>query len=308
LWGELESKSISLSVQGRKKRGTIIGLGKKTGHTRDYSLDLRMPQIASTSKPRWLGFAPSADAMKDRRAGAFAHAVVFDTLRATTTMIRALEQGCTAVYPCAEIEAAQGLADRLQSQGVKVLLAGERGGLPIPGFDLGNSPYEIPDLRGQSLVLTTTNGTRAMRAAQRYAQVWPGAIRNLGALAEVLCRHTIGNVLLLPAGEQGAASPEDELGCALLAGRLLQDPAFSADESLPANSYLDHPLVSRPESEKIQAWLASTAHGQELVRLGFALDLEMAGDLDATRVVGVLLEEKIIAWRITQPGWEKDVF
>jgi 2-phosphosulfolactate phosphatase len=258
-----------------------------------------MPQIEQTSKPRWLGFALSADALKERRAGAFAHAVVFDTLRATTTMIRALEQGCKAVYPCAEIEAAQGLADRLQNQGMKSLLAGERGGLPIPGFDLGNSPYEIPDLHGKVLVLTTTNGTRAIRAAQRHAQVWPGAIRNLGALAEVLRRHTSGNVLLLPAGEQGATSPEDELSCALLAARLLQDPAFSADASLQANSYRDHPLVSRPESAKIQAWLATTAHGQELVRLGFARDLEMAGDLDANRVVGVLLEEKIIAWPMT---------
>src|SRR5947207_1436090 len=66
-------------------------------------------------------------------------AVVIDVLRATTTIIHALAAGCVAVRPCLEIEEARTLAAELKG---KVLLGGERGGAPIPGFDVGNSPAE----------------------------------------------------------------------------------------------------------------------------------------------------------------------
>src|SRR5215468_1142852 len=89
-------------------------------------------------------------------------AVVIDVLRTTTTVIHALAAGCTAVRPCAEVEEARELADGMRAG--RVLLAGERGGKPLPGFDLGNSPKEFTPkcCKGSTLVLTTTNGTRAL--------------------------------------------------------------------------------------------------------------------------------------------------
>src|SRR5438477_12211462 len=95
-------------------------------------------------------------------------AVVIDVLRATTTMIHALAAGCVAVVPSLEVEEAQARAKVLRSAG-KVLLGGERGGVALPGFDLGNSPSEYVAARCKktTLVLTTTNGTRALlRAAE----------------------------------------------------------------------------------------------------------------------------------------------
>src|SRR6516165_3641986 len=85
-------------------------------------------------------------------------AVVVDVLRATTTSIHALVAGCTAVRPCVEIEEAQTLAGAMRAG--RVLLAGERNGTPIAGFDLGNSPQEFTPkaCRGCILVFTTTNG------------------------------------------------------------------------------------------------------------------------------------------------------
>src|SRR5437764_13129696 len=67
-------------------------------------------------------------------------AVVIDVLRATTTVVHALAAGCTAIRPCAEVAEAQALAGGMRIG--RVLLAGERGGRPLPGFDLGNSPRE----------------------------------------------------------------------------------------------------------------------------------------------------------------------
>src|SRR5206468_10845988 len=89
-------------------------------------------------------------------------AVVIDVLRATTSIVHALAAGCTAVLPCAEVEEARALADRMRAG--RVLLAGERGGLPVAGFDLGNSPrrFNARLCGGIAVVLTTTNGTRAL--------------------------------------------------------------------------------------------------------------------------------------------------
>ena len=87
------------------------------------------------------------------------------TCCATTVMVQALAAGCEAVIPCAEIEEAKRSAAGLPAG--SALLSGERQGLPIQGFDLGNSPGEfVPDVcRGKTLVMTTTNGTRAILAS-----------------------------------------------------------------------------------------------------------------------------------------------
>src|SRR5713101_9803885 len=92
-------------------------------------------------------------------------AVVIDVLRATTTIIHALAAGCAAVRPCAEVDEAKELAGSMRAG--RVLLGGERGGAPLAGFDLGNSPreYTTKICRGNTLVLTTTNGTRALLSA-----------------------------------------------------------------------------------------------------------------------------------------------
>src|SRR5262245_43217359 len=89
-------------------------------------------------------------------------AVVIDVLRATKNIIHALAAGCSAVRPCAEVEEARELAGGMRAG--RVLLGGERGGRPLPGFDVGNSPreYTAKLCKGSTLVLTTTNGTRAL--------------------------------------------------------------------------------------------------------------------------------------------------
>ena len=103
---------------------------------------------------------PQLAALDDLAGGV---AVVIDVLRATTTTIlHALVAGCPAVRPCAEVEEARELADSLRAG--RVLLGGERNGKPLRGFDVGNSPREYTTLRcrGAVLVLTTSNGTRAL--------------------------------------------------------------------------------------------------------------------------------------------------
>src|SRR5205807_6516908 len=125
-------------------------------------------------------------------AGALAGglAVVIDVLRATTTIVHALAAGCTDVRPCAEVEEARALADGMRAG--RVLLGGERGGAPLPGFDLGNSPREYTPraCKGNTLVLTTTNGTRALLRAAEAERVLLAAFVNYSAVCEQLRQET----------------------------------------------------------------------------------------------------------------------
>ena len=132
-------------------------------------------------------------------------AIVIDVLRATTTIAQALEQGYERVLACAGLERARELHGRL---GNGTVLAGERACVRPEGFDLGNSPREFADgaPRGQTLVLTTTNGTRAVvTAATRADIVLVGSLANLTACAAAaarIARKAKGDVLVQCAGRR----------------------------------------------------------------------------------------------------------
>src|SRR5262245_9964536 len=143
-------------------------------------------------------------------------AVVIDVLRASTTIVHALAAGCRAVRPCLEVEEARQLAGGMRVG--RVLLGGERGGAPLPGFDMGNSPreYTAPVCRGTTLVLTTTNGTRALLRAAEAARVLVAAFVNYSAVCEQL-RQEARPLHIVCAGTAGSVSLEDTL----LAGALV---------------------------------------------------------------------------------------
>ena len=134
-------------------------------------------------------------------------AVVIDVLRATTTIVYALAAGARAVVPCLTIEAAHERAAAMAAG--TALLAGERGGLAIPGFDLGNSPTEFTpeQVGGKYVVLTTTNGTKALLHCRAAEQVLVAALANLSALCGVLT--DCPRVELVCAGTDGHVTEED---------------------------------------------------------------------------------------------------
>ncbi len=108
--------------------------------------------------------------------------VVFDVLRATSSIITALAHGAAEIYPVCTIDEARALKASLAD----AVLGGERQGDMIPGFDIGNSPREYTDLTNRRIVTTTTNGTVALRACERAERVLVGALLNLGAVAAEL--------------------------------------------------------------------------------------------------------------------------
>ncbi|MGH3011687.1 MAG: 2-phosphosulfolactate phosphatase [Gaiellaceae bacterium] len=140
-------------------------------------------------------------------------AIVVDVLRATSTIAQALASGYRRVLCCAEVEEACALRSRL-GEGV---LAGERQAVAIPGFDLGNSPLEFREPLGETVILTTTNGTRAILAAAASAEtVLVGSLLNLDAVSYAARRG--GDVEVVCAGLQGRFTIDD----AYAAGRIAE--------------------------------------------------------------------------------------
>jgi 2-phosphosulfolactate phosphatase len=140
-------------------------------------------------------------------------AIVVDVLRATSTIAQALASGYRRVLCCAEVEEARALRTRL-GEGV---LAGERNAVAIPGFDLGNSPREFTEPLGETLLLTTTNGTRAVLAAAASAEtVLLGSLLNLEAVAAAARGREAVEVVC--AGLQGRFTIDD----AYCAGRIVE--------------------------------------------------------------------------------------
>ena len=136
-------------------------------------------------------------------------AVVVDVLRATSTIAQALASGYRRVLCCAEIEEARALRASLE-EGV---LAGERRAEAIPGFDLGNSPADFVEPRAETLVMTTTNGTRAIVTAAANAEhVFAGSLLNLDAVVAAAL----------------AAGGDAEVVCAGVDGRFTIDDAYCA--------------------------------------------------------------------------------
>ncbi len=147
--------------------------------------------------------------------------VVFDVLRATTSIITALANGAEAIIPVEEISEALAIRARRP----EVLLAGERQGLRIRAgqaggieFDLGNSPREFTTekVRGKTIVTTTTNGTRAFRACAGARSTLAGAFLNLRALADWLGRHAPEELLLVCSGTFEQTAFEDVLAAGAL--------------------------------------------------------------------------------------------
>jgi 2-phosphosulfolactate phosphatase len=192
--------------------------------------------------------------------------VVFDVLRATSSMVTALGNGAAAIVPVEDIPAA--LAFRRRDSGA--LLAGERDGVRIPAslaagtaFDLGNSPREFSRaaVEGRTIVMTTTNGTRALRACASAGGILIGSFLNLQATSVRLAGWPLSHVLLVCSGTYEEAAYEDIL-CAGAMCDLLQ----GGNSGLRAS---DSALVARElflrERNDLPAALGRSRNGRRLL-------------------------------------------
>ncbi|HWB39898.1 MAG TPA: 2-phosphosulfolactate phosphatase [Gemmatimonadales bacterium] len=217
---------------------------------------------------------------------------VIDILRATTSMCAALSNGAKAILPVASTEEALRLAQTIGSD--DVLLAGEKNCLRIDGFQLGNSPREMTEsaVRGKTLVLSTTNGTKALLACQGAAVVHPVCAGNLSLAAE-RAREALqrdGGILVVCAGRGGAFSLDDAYTAGRLVAAALGAPRGRRGCNDAALASLD--LVRR-YGEAWERPLRRSRAGRELIRLGFAEDVTASARLDAYPVLPTFHERRL---------------
>jgi 2-phosphosulfolactate phosphatase len=207
--------------------------------------------------------------------------IVVDVIRATSAIAQALASGYERVVCCAEIDEARALRAEL---GDEAVVAGERNGAAIEGFDLDASPRELATgVRAPTLILTTTNGTRAiLTAASRCDVVFVGSLLNLGALAKA-ARVEGGDVAVICSGSEGAFALDD----AYCAGRIVQGLA-----GVPTDAAIAADLVARAFPDPL-AGLNARTHGSAVP----AEDVEFCAQVDLlttvprfTRMVGTAAE------------------
>lgn len=222
--------------------------------------------------------------------------VVIDVLRATTTIAHALAAGAKCVIPCLEVAEVRQRKPEVDGD---VVLGGERGGVKIEGFDLGNSPaeYTPESVGGKTLLFTTTNGTRAMKRAAGASQVLLASFANFSAVCDRLSRER--RIDILCAGTRQEVTRED----VLLAGAIVDDLLQSSD----AISMNDQALLAADSWSRFRQDLADhetplheslrrSKGGRNLIKIGMERDIEIAAQIDSLTVVPEL---DLKTWRIT---------
>ncbi len=226
--------------------------------------------------------------------------VVIDVLRATTVMVHALANGARAVVPCAEVADVMAAAQRHDRR--DVCLAGERHSRPIEGFDLGNSPQSMSrDAVGdRTVIMTTTNGTRALVAAHGARAVLVAAFVNLTATVHALSRLAIAStdVLVICAGQDRHFALED----AACAGVLLNEFARSRRGVVYGDAALVVRQLGRRYATSPDKLAHDATHARTLATSGFADDVRYCLMRDSISLVATYSDRQVTRERILSPA------
>lgn len=216
---------------------------------------------------------------------------MIDVLRASTTIAAALCNGARAVIPFEGSEAAVTRAKQFERDAV--LLAGERRMLKMEGFDLGNSPLEhSPDMvEGKTVLLATTNGTRALLALQGARDVVVASYVNLAGVSTMLRAALRGgaDILLVCAGQDRQFALED----AACAGRYVSNIVKRLANLDLNDAALAASLIDRKYGDNLMRLFNTAAHGRALAAAGFEADLAACAAVDSYPVIPIYQDRLI---------------
>ena len=210
--------------------------------------------------------------------------VVVDVLRATSCMVTALAHGVQRIIPVHDLEEAR----RHKEAGL--ITAAERDGHTAPGFDMGNSPFGFMEahLKGQTVAMTTTNGTKSIVLSRHAAEVVIGAFINLQAVANY-CLKAGRDIVVVCAGWRDMVNAEDTLFAGALAHQLMATHN-AANDATTISRYL-----YEQNRHDIKAFLRPTSHFNRLFKLGLEVDIDFCLTHDIYNVVPVLQDGYLVA-------------
>jgi len=206
--------------------------------------------------------------------------VIIDVLRATSVVIQALNNGAKEVIPVGSIDFAMKIS--VNAHGGQTLLCGERNTKMIDGFDLGNSPQDFVKGKvfGKSIVLFTTNGTKAIVKAKYSENLFIASFNNLSAMAE----HLVAldkDVEIIASGSNGMFCIED----AICAGALIQTMQ-SLKENIEITDASKASLILNDQfGSDIKTMLSESEHGKKLIENNFEDDLSFCAERDNMPII-----------------------
>jgi 2-phosphosulfolactate phosphatase len=211
--------------------------------------------------------------------------VVIDIFRATSSICYGIENGAEAIIPVSEVEECAAYREK----GFDHLLAAERNGEVVAGFDFGNSPfsYTKEKVSGKTVVLTTTNGTHALHLSRKAKKIVIGSFLNLTSLCNWLKTQN-ESILLVCAGWKNNFNLEDTLFAGAVveqlkeSGYTLDDPAMAANDLFQIGK------------NDISQYLSKTSHGERLKKLGIEKDIAFCLQIDVTTAIPILYGEKLV--------------
>lgn len=209
--------------------------------------------------------------------------VVVDIFRATSCIVTGLANEVSAVKPVAEVDECLALG----KQGY--LMAGERGGIMVGGFDMGNSPFEYQseEVKGRKIAISTTNGTQAIAKSADAAEIIIGAFLNLEAVSEYLL-ETKNNVVIHCAGWKGTVNLEDTLFAGALIDECGEELKAIGDEALLAHQlYIGN-------HENLYGIAKQSSHAERLAGFGIENDLEFCMTENEYEIVPQLVDGELI--------------
>ena len=217
-------------------------------------------------------------------------AIVVDVLRATSVITQAIASGARLIYPVGTTEEAVRLGQNLDRS--QLILCGERGGLRIEGFDLGNSPLEFtPDaVQDRTLVMTTTNGTPALVSAASARRTLALSFLNLGAVVHAVAGEK--TIALVCAGRERRFALEDAVCAGMFIERVLKGRAKKHVLNDGAHAAL---ALAKRFADDLDAMMRATAAGRQLIDIGHEHDLVYCAGLDQLDVVPKLEDRRITA-------------
>lgn len=216
-------------------------------------------------------------------------AVVIDVLRCTTSVCAALKAGARGVIPVLGPGEAVEMWNKVGQD--MAVLAGERAGVRIENFELGNSPFEFTEksVGDRLVIMTTTNGTAAFLEARKAALILSCALVNVSIVAERVASESRDTAIVC-AGREGGFSIEDTLCGGMLIDLLKTRHGLNVELNDAGSLAL---LLYRSSKTSIKQSIAQGEHGRFLAKIGFADDVAAAADVDSIPVLPALRDGRL---------------
>lgn len=216
-------------------------------------------------------------------------AIIIDVLRASTSICTAIKNGCREIIPVAAVGDAAAMRANLDRE--SVLVCGEREGLKIEGFDLGNSPSEYGEsvVHNKVLVFASTNGSRAILKCAPSLVTFVCGFVNLSAVIDTVRKYD-KDVAIVCAGKLGNFSLEDTFCGGAVIDRLLQHSGYVISNDAAQVAH----ILYKNRDGSIETVVRQADHAKYLIGLGFGEDIVTASAVDTLSVVPVLIGSKIV--------------